>query len=86
MLRVIAVFFISFLVAWFWGDPHMRTLDGQTYTFNGIGEYIMLRSMSGELEVQARTVLATPNTTATVFSAIAATGDINKNESIQVTT
>ena len=62
----------------------MRTLDSQIYTFNGIGEYIMLRSMTGELEVQARTVLATPNTTATVFSSIAATGDINKSETIQV--
>ena len=62
----------------------MRTLDGQIYTFNGIGEYIMLRSMSGELEVQARTVLATPNTTATVFSSIAATGDISRNQIVQV--
>ena len=62
----------------------MRTLDGQTYTFNGIGEYVMLRSMSGELEIQARTVLATQNTTATVFSAIAVTGNASRNQNIQV--
>ena len=71
-------------IAWFWGDPHIRTLDGQTYTFNGIGEYVMLRSMSGELEIQARTVLATQNTTATVFSAIAVTGNASRNQIIQV--
>ena len=25
-----------------WGDPHLSTLDGTTYTFNGYGEYIYL--------------------------------------------
>ncbi|XP_022108947.1 uncharacterized protein LOC110989112 isoform X1 [Acanthaster planci] len=27
---------------WFWGDPHVRTLDGLDYTFNGLGEYTMV--------------------------------------------
>eukprot|EP00794_Sanderia_malayensis_P020653 gene20653-22694_t len=26
----------------FWGDPHITTLDGFTYTFNGIGDYVLL--------------------------------------------
>ncbi|XP_033122638.1 uncharacterized protein LOC117121521, partial [Anneissia japonica] len=26
---------------WMFGDPHMTTLDGYDYTFNGIGEYIL---------------------------------------------
>ncbi|XP_022094265.1 uncharacterized protein LOC110981206 [Acanthaster planci] len=27
---------------WFWGDPHVRTLDGVDYTFNGLGEYTLV--------------------------------------------
>ena len=41
------------VTGWGWGDPHITTLDDQTYTFNGLGEYVVLRS--GDLEIQART-------------------------------
>ncbi|XP_064388044.1 uncharacterized protein LOC135336225 isoform X3 [Halichondria panicea] len=27
---------------WFWGDPHVTTLDGDVFTFNGWGEYSLL--------------------------------------------
>ena len=59
------------LIAWFWGDPHFTTLDDFTYTFNGLGEYVLLRAM-GEINVefQGRTALAT-SSDATVFSAFA---------------
>ncbi|KAL5015499.1 hypothetical protein ScPMuIL_009769 [Solemya velum] len=36
------------------GDPHIQTLDGQDYTFNGIGEYYMSNTPNGWLNVQAR--------------------------------
>ena len=39
---------------------------------------------SGVLEIQARTETASSNTTATVYSAVAATIDPNKAEVIQV--
>ena len=74
----------SHFIAWFWGDPHINTLDGGTYTFNGLGEYVLLRTNDTEFEIQARTKLATPNTTATVFSAIAVTSDKDRTEIIQV--
>ena len=75
-------YLLWFVTGWGWGDPHITTLDDQTYTFNGIGEYVVLRS--GDLEIQARTETASSNTTATVYSAIAATIDPNKTEVIQV--
>ena len=63
---------ISFLV-WFWGDPHIKTLDDKDYTFNGIGEYTMVDANNGSFILQARTVLAPGNLSiATVFSAGAA--------------
>ena len=59
--------------AWFWGDPHIRTLDGGNYTFNGLGEYVMLDAQSGRFQLQARTGLAPGNsTTGTIFIAGAA--------------
>ncbi|XP_022809823.1 mucin-like protein [Stylophora pistillata] len=55
---------------WFWGDPHIKTLDGGNYTFNGIGEYIMVDAQNGTFQLQARTKLAQGNSTkATIFSA-----------------
>ena len=55
-------------VAWGWGDPHITTLDGRRYTFNGWGEYVMLRTNIGDFEFQGRTQLAA-NSNATIFSA-----------------
>lgn len=56
------------------GDPHLRTLDGNSYTFNGFGEYRMIDAQhenSGtRVVVQGRTV-ALANTTATVVTAAA---------------
>ena len=52
------------------GDPHFTTLDGRTYTFNGLGEYALLREDTKDFEFQGRTELA-PNSDATIFSAFA---------------
>lgn len=66
-----------FHLAWFFGDPHITTLDGHQYTFNGYGEYTMMRiDKETDLELQARTDLATNENgttiNATIFSAFAA--------------
>ena len=58
---------------WFWGDPHFKTLDGGNYTFNGLGEFVMIDAQNGTFQLQARTSLAQGNsTTATIFAAGAA--------------
>lgn len=74
--------------AWFWGDPHVRTIDGLTYTFNGLGEYTLLQTIdSNYFNLQGRTMRAIRNGTekarATVFSAFA----LSQNDSniVQVT-
>ncbi|XP_038045778.1 neurogenic locus notch homolog protein 1-like isoform X3 [Patiria miniata] len=45
--------------SWTFGDPHMRTLDGLEYTFNGLGEYTitLINDDSGQrqFELQGRT-------------------------------
>nr|XP_022292249.1 mucin-4-like isoform X6 [Crassostrea virginica] len=67
-----------FRPARFFGDPHIGTLDGGSYTFNGYGEYTMMKINAGDIqfELQARTDLAVSanGTTinATIFSAFVA--------------
>ncbi|EDV18814.1 uncharacterized protein TRIADDRAFT_62718 [Trichoplax adhaerens] len=61
--------------AWFWGDPHVRTFDGKLYTFNELGEYILLQTINKNFQLQGRTMKAIRNSSlsaaATVFSAFA---------------
>ena len=64
------------------GDPHFRTFDGLPYTFNGLGEYILVDANYSQIVLQVRTAdasLASPESVeeesafkATVISAIAA--------------
>ena len=56
-----------------WGDPHYNTLDGKAYTFNGIGEYVMIDAKGAVFQLQARTGRAQGNSsTGTIFQAAAA--------------
>ncbi|XP_038064096.1 uncharacterized protein LOC119734628 isoform X4 [Patiria miniata] len=66
---------------WFWGDPHIVTLDGLEYTFNGLGEYTLalIEDDDGQrvFELQGRTRQAVDTETgqlsqATVYSGFAA--------------
>ena len=50
------------------GDPHLVTLDGKNYTFNGLGEYVMIDVKKRFFQLQARTKLAKGGGTATVFA------------------
>lgn len=73
------------------GDPHITTIDGITYSFNGLCEYYMIRNSSQsvpKIDFQARTGLATsanPNVTsgATIFTGFALKAG-NNNYSIAV--
>ena len=59
-----------------WGDPHITTTDGRRYTFNGLGEYVLLRTNVSNFEFQGRTMVA-DNSRATIFSAFALTDGVD---------
>jgi len=43
-----------YLGPWF-GDPHIVTSDGFSYTFNGLGEYLFTKIGDNDTIIQART-------------------------------
>ncbi|GFO48993.1 sushi, nidogen and egf-like domain-containing protein 1 [Plakobranchus ocellatus] len=65
------------------GDPHIETLDGHAYTFNGLGKFILLRVKNTTAEVQVKASRAR-NTegdlqNATVFTGLAlCSGSLSK--------
>ncbi|CAL1537147.1 unnamed protein product [Lymnaea stagnalis] len=65
------------------GDPHIETLDRLNYTFNGLGEFILLRVNKTGTLVQVRTSQATDIAgklqNATVFTAIAICANENSS-------
>ena len=53
------------------GINHITTLDGTTYTFNGRGEYTLVKVQSTGFALQARTEPVSETSNATQFSAFA---------------
>lgn len=46
---------VLFYIAWGFGDPHFRNIDGTVFTFNGQGEYTMLSVEETGFVLQGRT-------------------------------
>ena len=69
------------------GDPHVITLDGFRYTFNGKGEFSLIETQGNMFTLQGRMVQAVSgsgeSSLATVFSAIV--GKQNDSDSVQFT-
>ncbi|XP_012495171.1 PREDICTED: mucin-4 [Propithecus coquereli] len=59
--------------AWMFGDPHITTLDGANYTFNGLGDFLLVRAWdrNSSFLLQGRTA-QTGSVQATNFIAFAA--------------
>nr|XP_031310199.1 mucin-4 isoform X6 [Camelus dromedarius] len=59
--------------AWMFGDPHITTLDGANYTFNGLGDFLLVQAQdrNSSFMLQGRTA-QTGSAQATNFIAFAA--------------
>ncbi|XP_060591770.1 fibrillin-1-like [Ruditapes philippinarum] len=74
----------------FWGDPHFATLDGLNFTFNGIGEFVLLRVSTENItfDLQARTARTLKKdgnlTDATAFTAFAARDNTNASVHVEL--
>ncbi|XP_052809767.1 uncharacterized protein LOC128238182 isoform X2 [Mya arenaria] len=75
-----------------WGDPHILTLDGKKFIFNGLGEYTLLNyNFEGNtFDLQARTERAvTVNNTltdATIYTAFAAKDSSGSSVHVELNT
>ena len=63
----------SFFPAWIVGDPHITTLDGVNYTFNGLGDFLLVwtQDRNSSFLLQGRTA-QTRSANATNFIGFAA--------------
>lgn len=61
------------------GDPHITTLDGKTFTFNGAGEFLMASTTLHNVTIQARMEVF-GDTGASVYSALV----IQTNDSAKI--
>ena len=64
------------------GDPHVTTVDGFSFAFNGIGEFILLRAT--EFEMQGRATQLQSSHPATVFSSIVAKQKLPESDVIEM--
>ncbi|KAK3087620.1 hypothetical protein FSP39_008510 [Pinctada imbricata] len=59
------------------GDPHLTTLDGKDYTFNGLGDFVLMEDTNSSVIVQVRAIQAKDvqgrYQNASVFSGVAMT-------------
>ena len=53
-LMVLMIILMRHFEGFFWGDPHLTTFDGASYTFNGLGEYYLVYAPD-VITIQART-------------------------------
>ncbi|XP_064644501.1 mucin-like protein [Lineus longissimus] len=68
---------------WMWGDPHIKTLDGASYTYNGHGEYLMMQTTdTTTMIVQARMEVAESGVNATIFTSFVVQS--NQSDIVQV--
>jgi hypothetical protein len=54
---MLGIIYAVLCTGWIFGDPHIKTLDGLAYDYNGVGEYWPIKSPV--LQVQACTSQAT---------------------------
>lgn len=69
-------FLLPLTIAFTFGDPHIVTLDGFKYTFNGFGEYTLIDTDDNSFTLQGRMIQARDENgnsiSATAYSAIVA--------------
>ena len=58
------------LPAWMVGDPHICTLDGFRYTFNGLGEFTLLTTKGMDFTLQVRLTLVSSLTVLLVIFSV----------------
>ena len=70
-----------------WGDPHINTIDGLGYTFNGLGEFTLINTINSTFTLQGRTARTITNGTemdSTIFTAAAAKDSDSDNVNVML--
>ena len=69
-----------------YGDPHLITMDGHRYTFNGRGEFVLAESNDGSFQLQGQLGTYRDGVDATVLLAVAVRTTESENIVFRATT
>jgi hypothetical protein len=58
-----------------YGDPHLKSFDGGSFSFQTVGEFVLTRSQAGHMEVQARQLPQSDNFSLNTAVAMNVAGD-----------
>ncbi len=58
-----------------YGDPHINTLDGKSYSFQTVGEFVLSKSRTSSFEVQTRQKASTASVSLNIGAAMNVNGD-----------